>query len=586
MKSVIRFGLIFLFFGLCLTVSYFVYFKNVVIYEAVEIEFIGITANESSSIAVTGISPLGKKTMFYQTDHYPWQNQKHLKNIVFTFPDSLLNKIKCILITIGNKTHKLSISDLTPYNSSLAKGYALPYHVKSKKNFFLKLMSVFPVQNTVSVIQLLLLMAFAIAIIFLIIKRRNVDTGNLWRKMPGWLKYTFFSILTACYIFFGYLLFRYTMASYITTILLIIFCCTCLWLLVKLAGTVFKTPERIIHLLHRMIYIFAILWFCAESLLRILGINLSYNEQRGLFYSTGFQRREHMSRENPYVFVYPKNYTYTKKTKEFTYTIEANNEGLRDINHPVEKEKDEYRIICLGNSFTEGSGAPQDSTWPILLEQKLKKLTTKNITVFNAGKTGHDPFFEYMLLKEEMLKYKPDLVLVALGSSDHEFYRFRGGFERFTPDGIKYREGPAWEKLYASSYIVRAIASEILHYKYFLSPAQYKTDSLNAINAIYGCIGQFHLLSAKEKFKLVFIFFDDGKDRYFSLMQTIKQEKRVTVFDLFEYNKNIEEIDKSTRQKYFWPIDGHCNSKGYDLIARGVEWNLINSGIIDSLILK
>jgi lysophospholipase L1-like esterase len=290
-------------------------------------------------------------------------------------------------------------------------------------------------------------------------------------------------------------------------------------------------------------------------------------------------------KKNPRLYVYPEHYSYIKHTSEFDYAIKCNNEGLRDIDHPVMKSPGEFRIICLGNSYSEGIGAPQDSTWPKLLEDLLIQHSSGKITVFNAGKAGSDPFYEYNLLAERMLKYKPDLVLVALGSSDLNFYRFRGGFERFTSDGIHYRKGPAWENLYAVSYIVRLITVDILkyNYKYFMSPSEYKADGIKAIQDVYQCVERFYDLSLKNKFNLAIVFFDDGSNEYETLMAKLKSEKTIPVMDLFEYNRNIEKLTPDKRKAYYWPIDIHCNSRGYAMFARGVEWNMQKMGMIDSV---
>ncbi len=54
---------------------------------------------------------------------------------------------------------------------------------------------------------------------------------------------------------------------------------------------------------------------------------------------------------------------------EFRYTRMSNNLGLSEENIPEVKPANEFRIIGLGDSFTEGVGAPYDSTWVKQLEK-------------------------------------------------------------------------------------------------------------------------------------------------------------------------------------------------------------------------
>jgi lysophospholipase L1-like esterase len=329
-----------------------------------------------------------------------------------------------------------------------------------------------------------------------------------------------------------------------------------------------------------------IFWFFSENFLRFFNINESYNEKLTGTYSSGFIVNNKIDKNNPHLCVRNKNSSFIEGREEFSYIMKYNSEGLRDVEHNIQRVEKEYRIICLGNSYTEGIGTPADSTWPKLLEEKLNKSSKRRIEVFNAGISGSDPFFEFMLLKEKMLKYRPNIVLVALGSSDFNFYRFRGGFERFTRDGYHYRKGPKWERFYALSYVFRFFLNDIFHYKhkFLLSPTDYKFDSIKADRDIENCVFRFNELAKKEKFKLIMMLIDDkGGERYSFLIKKLKKENTISVINLIEYNKNNEKLSKEDLEKYYWPIDGHCKPTGYELMAKGVYWNLNKMGIIDSI---
>ncbi len=397
-------------------------------------------------------------------------------------------------------------------------------------------------------------------------------------KLFIWIKIMVYSILIASYLFFGFILFKYTVSTFFTTVLFIILVGFLSWFIIKLVLKLFHLSPHTIKKLRNFWVLLFIMWFCIEVVLRISGINKTYNEQMGFYYSSGFNETVNNDVKNSFVWTNKPNENKIVKRKEFKYVLKCNSEGLRDIEHPVQKAEGEYRIICLGNSFTEGAGTPQDSTWPRLLKLRINAAYKDKITVFNAGCSGTDPFFEYFLLEKRLLKYKPDLVLLTLGASDLFFYRNRGGFERFTDDGLKYRKGPQWEIFYAMSFVVRFFTDNLLHYRYFLSPEDFKKHEEKALEDIYDCIYKFYKLAQDKHFKLVVVFYDDTDTQYSLLRTKLKDEKNIPVIDLFDYNKNIENIStEEWVQNYMWPIDKHFNSKGYNIMAKGVFWNLKNS---------
>ncbi len=65
-----------------------------------------------------------------------------------------------------------------------------------------------------------------------------------------------------------------------------------------------------------------------------------------------------------------------------------NNLGFRDDDIITPKPEGVFRIVCVGGSTTE-EGISNDTTYPNLMEQKLKKhFKTEKIDVINAGVVG------------------------------------------------------------------------------------------------------------------------------------------------------------------------------------------------------
>jgi lysophospholipase L1-like esterase len=93
--------------------------------------------------------------------------------------------------------------------------------------------------------------------------------------------------------------------------------------------------------------------------------------------------------------------------------IKMNSHGFRDIERNYEKEKDVFRIVVLGDSFTEALQVPLEQTFPYILEEKLNSEINKKYEVINLGISGFGTAQEYLTLKHYGLKYQPDFVILA-----------------------------------------------------------------------------------------------------------------------------------------------------------------------------
>jgi hypothetical protein len=105
-----------------------------------------------------------------------------------------------------------------------------------------------------------------------------------------------------------------------------------------------------------------------------------------------------------------------------------NSHGFRDKERAYQKGRDTFRIVVLGNSFTEGSQVPLEKTFPYILEEKLNSEgssgpptslpldyhpKSQRFEILNLGITGFSTAQEYLTLKHYGLKYTPDFVILA-----------------------------------------------------------------------------------------------------------------------------------------------------------------------------
>jgi lysophospholipase L1-like esterase len=103
------------------------------------------------------------------------------------------------------------------------------------------------------------------------------------------------------------------------------------------------------------------------------------------------------------------NFDGIRVTKEFETHIKINSKGLRDKNYDYEKTDGIKRIVVLGDSMAEGAQVEENERFTEVLENSL----LKNTQIINTGVSGYSNSQELLFLKNEGMKYNPDIVLVA-----------------------------------------------------------------------------------------------------------------------------------------------------------------------------
>ena len=98
---------------------------------------------------------------------------------------------------------------------------------------------------------------------------------------------------------------------------------------------------------------------------------------------------------------------------DFDHMIRINARGLRDRDIPYERSVPLRRVLCLGDSFTWGMGVEAEETWPKVLERTLPELEA-----LNAGVNGWTTSQEFLWLRREGLKYRPDAVVLGFHVND------------------------------------------------------------------------------------------------------------------------------------------------------------------------
>ncbi|MDY0277889.1 MAG: GDSL-type esterase/lipase family protein, partial [Acholeplasma sp.] len=337
-----------------------------------------------------------------------------------------------------------------------------------------------------------------------------------------------------------------------------------LWLFAKVwINRLVKDSNKRINYITIISSVSIILCFL-ELIIRFSGIVAVYSEKRDGFYRSMYDDR--------FADYYVRGSVYPKKLEsgnEYSYNRIPNNEGYSDSNWESAKSDTIYRILALGDSYTEGDGAHSDSTWVKFLERKLDN---RCLEFMNAGLCGSDPIYAYHNLENNFLKYQPDLVILCINNSDINDIAISGGFERFTPEGIKFKKAPWWEPIYAASHISRLFFRMFYDYK-LISYSENECEIKESIEILKSTLLKFKNLSNSNSIKFVCVIhpvkyeLENGTNTLKELI-SFCENNGVVCIDLYDYYLR-QNVDKNINQ-YYWEKDGHHNANGYKLMADGI----------------
>ena len=147
--------------------------------------------------------------------------------------------------------------------------------------------------------------------------------------------------------------------------------------------------------------------------------------------------------------------------------------GLRDREHDRQRRPGTFRILALGDSYTEGFQFDLSRTWPGILEHRLNQRgDSLRYEVINAGRSAMGTGTELLYYRRDGRRYDADLVLLLFVSNDFRdnsmalsgrpqayFTRTRGGIALDTSfvDTFGYRLRKAVQPL-KRSMIVSMVA--------------------------------------------------------------------------------------------------------------------------------
>lgn len=307
-----------------------------------------------------------------------------------------------------------------------------------------------------------------------------------------------------------------------------------------------------------------------EVVLRVKGDTYSWSEKNGHGYQSPYG--------TPCLQMWTVKGDYKYDKFEYDYSVTVNRVGIRDVNHSINKDTSIVRIIGLGDSFTEGAGAPFDSTWLSLLEDESNQFLNDSVEVISGGVSGSDFAYSYKLFRDSLSKYNPDIVLFVINNTDVTDYFVRGGLDRFHGDTCYTKPAPKVEWLFRKSHLVRSIMVNILGYNWQLISEQEKKILWNSYyHEVLQITQNIHSHSLLNGYEVYFIFhplvheIKQGKYDYnFELLGDELNSLGVEVIDLFTVLSEQTYYGDSI-SKLYWPVDQHLNSRGYNVFATEVR---------------
>ncbi len=272
------------------------------------------------------------------------------------------------------------------------------------------------------------------------------------------------------------------------------------------------------------------------------------------------------------------------RNEEFEYFSQASSLGLREREIPRQKPPGQFRIVALGDSFTEGMGAPITRTWP----RTLERLLGRNFLVVNAGICGDDPFYAFVLLRDRLAALSPDLVILAQNATDVTDAVRRGGLERFAPDGtVVYPHAGLGRRMVFSSAWACFLAEAVLDYHWMYLPREtFWADMVRFTSSrAPDLVERFRALGRERGFSFAVIYhpmhFEVISGRYCQdsvLYLSALKRTGAPVLDLMPFflkNGAQKDLDR-----WFWPKDGHLKPWGYEVMAGEIRRELAARGLL------
>ncbi len=278
-------------------------------------------------------------------------------------------------------------------------------------------------------------------------------------------------------------------------------------------------------------------------------------------------------------------------TPEFSYWRPTNKHGLGDYEFDSLSQLPGIKIMGLGDSFTEGDGAPYDSSWVKQLGKMLQQKKGVPVVTMDAGICGNDPIYAAVQFKNEFLKYHPDIAVLCVNVTDLDDVRTRGGLERFKADGtLALRAHPWWEAFYAPVHLCRLYIHKVLGYDFtFTNKQEYERNPAVYVDKLKNTVMFFtETCSAQNIYPIIVMHpmrHELQQSHYTpaldSLTTRLQNVKNLHFVNVLHFMLQLPANDRDIR-KIYWDTDLHHNSAGYNIMAKAILERIDTLGIFNN----
>ena len=282
----------------------------------------------------------------------------------------------------------------------------------------------------------------------------------------------------------------------------------------------------------------------------------------------------------------------TAASQEYEYNYKHNSFGFRDVEHTLHKDKNVFRILGLGDSFTYGVGAELEQTYLFSLETLLNDRSSihPKVEIIKAGIPRYYPETQRILLQHYGKNYEPDLIIVGFVPNDVIDTHY--GLDAVVLDRSGYLKtkvandmGLFGHVLYNNSHLLRIVLRRITAYRMaqiydpkweevFVDNGHHEDDWISIENEYSYMVEIASSIGAN-----VIIVHIPGKgpwneEHYYPSKRLASWAKANNVGFIDVLPTMVVE---SSKQDLYYGVDGHANPSGHAIIAQQIYDYLVTT---------
>lgn len=288
---------------------------------------------------------------------------------------------------------------------------------------------------------------------------------------------------------------------------------------------------------------------------------------------------------------------------EFHVEVTHNALGFRGPEVPPEKPPGELRVLMLGDSFTYGIGVADDETF----SAQLEKLDAR-LEILNSGVNGYGTAQELLLLRDQGLALRPDVVVIAFYWNDvgNNFIRSFPRFELRDGDLVwpepmvvpasGATSSPKRRPWLRYSYVYRFVSDRLKIVGYRLKllfgiPIEsrdfvldYEREAAWRLTEVL--IREIRDQAATVGARTVVVMIPDQvqiesdvtvlglEPKEFLVQPRLRQASERLGIPVIDLIPALRAEYESTRQKLYYPKDRHMNARAHAVVARALQAEL------------